>query len=156
MLIETPEQTRRFEKAKRYLRLFMRDQAQLNRLTRKVEADDEMLAFAIEMAIDDWNTTTPLLSPLTITNYPSISMLMQGAAIQLLKSNGILQARNELSYNAGGTSFTRFNKSSYYLNWAQNLESRYELMKRNMKIQFNVSRGWGYAASEYERLGLTW
>jgi hypothetical protein len=153
MYLESPEATRRFEKAKRYLRLFMRDQKELNRLTRKVESDEEMLEFAIEMTISDWNTTPPLIGVVSILDFPGLAMLLQGASIQLLKSQGILQARNELSYNAGGASFTRFNKTTVYLNWMMNLENKYETNKRNMKIQFNVERGWGVSHSEYQRLG---
>lgn len=153
---ETSEVTRRWEKARRYLRLFTRDTPQLNRLTRKEESDNEMFDFALEMAISDWNSTTPILGAVTIQNFPSLFLLMQGAAIQLLISQGILQARNELQYNAGGSSFVRSNKSNYYMQWAINLQNQYELKKRNIKIQQNISRGWGGVHSEYDRIGYAW
>lgn len=144
------------EKAKRYLRLFLRDTPQLNRLIRREESDDTLMDFAIEMAISDWNSTTPLITPVSICTFPSLYLLLSGAAKQLLTSNGILQARNELSYQAGGSSFMRFNKSNYYMQWAMNFANEYELKKRNVKIQQNISGGWGGAVSEYDRLGYTW
>lgn len=153
---ESAEATRRMEKARRYLRLFLRDTPQLNRLTRKEESDNELLDFAIEMTISDWNTTTPMIRPVTILNFPGLFMLMQGCAIQLLISQGILQARNELQYNAGGSSFVRSNKSNYYMQWAINLQNQYELKKRNIKIQQNIRSGWGGVNSEYDRIGYSW
>lgn len=153
---ESAEATRRMEKARRYLRLFLQDTPELNRLIRKRESEADLIDFAIEMAISDWNATTPMLHPVSITNFPSLYMLMMGASIQILVSQGILQARNELQYNAGGSSFLRSNKSNYYMQWAINLQNQYELKKRNIKIQQNVSRGWGGVASEYDRIGYAW
>jgi len=153
----TPDQQERFEKAKRYLRLFMRDTPELNRLIRKEESDDEMFEFAIEMTISDWNTTPPIAGRRTIANYPSLYLLMHGAAIQLLKSNGILQARNELNYSAGGSSFIRSNKSNYYMAWLTNFINEYNQKLMNSKISRNIEAGWGGgASSEYDRIGYAW
>jgi len=147
----------RMEKAKRYLRLFMRDTPQLNRLIRKDESDEELMTFALEMAISDYNTTAPLTNIVSIADYPSLYLLMHGAAIQLLKSNGLLQARNELSYSAGGSSFIRSNKSNYYLNWMINFANDYAVKIRNIKMSKNISKGWGGGAnSEYDRIGYIW
>ena len=149
--------TKRMDKALRYLRLFMRDTPELNRLIRTEESDKEMMTFAIEMAISDYNTTTPIIGGCTtIASYPSLFLLLHGAAIQLLKSQGLLQARNELNYSAGGSSFIRSNKSNYYLTWMQNFANEYELKKRNLKIHKNITRGWGGTASEYDRIGYAW
>jgi hypothetical protein len=155
-MLQSPEATRRFEKAKKYLRLFLRDTPQLNRLINKEESNDELLAFAIEMAIDDWNSTTPAIGNTTISNFPSLYLLMQGATIIVLKSQGLYQARNELNYNSGGSSFVRTNKSNYYQSWMINLANEYELKKRNLKIQQNITRGWGGVNSEYDRVGYSW
>lgn len=152
----TPLATRRFEKAKKYLRLFLRDTPELNRLIRTEESDGEMLEFAIDMAIDDWNFTTPMLTPYTIETYPSIYMLMHGAAIQVLKSQGLHQSRNELNYQAGGSSIVRSNKGQYYQSWLINFANEYELKKRNIKIQQNVEGGWGGVDSEYKNVGYSW
>lgn len=144
------------ERARRYLRLFLRDTPQLNRLIRKEESDNELLDFAIEMTISDWNSTSPHIDRIDIQNYPSLYLLMHGAVIQIMKSQGIYQARNELTYQAGGSSFMRFNKSSYYMNWMINLSNDYEIKKRNMKIAKNITGGWGGVASEYDRIGYSW
>lgn len=148
--------TGRMEKAKKYLRLFMMDTPELNRLIRQYESNDEMLQFAIEMAISDWNSTSPLIGSKNIGNYPSLYLLMHGAAIQLLKSQGLRQARNELNYSAGGSSFIRSNKSNYYMSWMVNFANEYETKKRNMKIQQNIEGGWGGVNSEYDWIGYAW
>ena len=126
---QDPAATERMHKARRYLRLFMLDTPALNRLIRKEESDTELFDFAIEMAISDWNTTTPVLGYTSIANYPSLYLLMHAAAIQLLKSQGLYQARNELNYSAGGSSFLRANKSNYYMQWMTNFANEYEAKK---------------------------
>lgn len=156
MTVQTQAATARMSKAKRYLRLFMLDTPQLNRLIRKEESNDELFTFAIEMAISDWNSTTPVMGRVDIGNYPSLYLLMHASAVQLLKSQGLLQARNELNYSAGGSSFMRSNKSNYYMQWMINFANEYETKKRNLKIQQNVNRGWGGIASEYDLIGYAW
>ena len=154
----TAEGQRKFEKAKRYLRLFMRDTPELNRLIRKEESDPEMFEFAIEMAISEYNTVPPIMGRVTIDTYPSLYLLMHGAAIQLLKSNGILQARNELNYSAGGSSFVRSNKSNYYMAWLAHFINAYERTLQASKIAKNIEQGWGSGGvrSEYDRIGYAW
>lgn len=153
---QEPLATRRMNKAKKYLRLFLRDTPQLNRLIRKEESDDDLLTFALDMCIDDWNSTVPVIGNTTISNFPSLYLLMHGAVIQVLKTQGLYQARNELTYNTGGSSFIRSNKSNYYQSWMINFSNEYELKKRNLKIAQNVSRGWGGVSSEYDRIGYSW
>lgn len=155
-MLQSQEATRRMAKARKYLRLFLRDTPELNRLIRREESTDEDLLFYIDMAIDDWNTTAPVLSMYDISNFPSIYLLMHAAAIQALKSQGLQQARNELNYQSGGSSFVRSNKSGIYQSWMINFSNEYEMKKRNLKIYQNVGRGWGSVSSEYERIGYSW
>jgi hypothetical protein len=155
-MYQQPEVTRRSEKARKYLRLFLRDTPELNRLIRKEESDDELLQFAIDMAIDDWNTTAPVIGNYNIANFPSLYLLMHGAVIQVLKSQGLYQSRNELNYQTGGSSFVRANKTNYYQSWLINFSNEYEMKKRNLKIFQNVGRGWGGVDSEYSRIGYSW
>ena len=146
----------RLNKAKRYLRLFLLDTPEFNRLILKEESDCEFLEFAIEMAISDWNSSAPIIRPLHIGNFGSLYLLMHGAAIQVLKSQGILQTRNQLSYSAGGSSFSRFDKGPQYQAWMINFANEYEVKKRNLKIHCNILGGWGGVFSEYDRIGYTW
>jgi len=144
----------RSNKALKYLRMFLQDTPQLNRLTRDYELDDEHLSFAIDMAISDYNTTLPPTPSKTIANFPSLYLLMHGAAIQAMKMSGIRQSRNELNYQSGGSSFVRSNKTSHYQSWISLFQNDYEVKKRQLKIAANVSRGYGGVFSEYDRVGF--
>jgi len=145
---------KRMNKALKYLRMFLQDTPQLNRLTFDYELDDEHLRFAIDMCISDWNSTTPPLPFKSISNFPSLYLLMHGAAIQCLKMAGIRQSRNELTYSSGGSSFARSNKTGLYQSWISMFTNDYEVKKRNTKIAQNVSRGYGNIHSEYDSIGL--
>ena len=149
------EQARsRMSKALKYLRMFLQDTPELNRLTFDYELDDEHLRFAIDMTISDWNSTMPPIPHKTITTFPSLYLLMHGAAIQCLKMAGMRQSRNELSYSSGGSSFIRSNKTGLYQSWISMFNNDYEIKKRNSKIASNVSRGYGHIHSEYDCIGL--
>lgn len=150
--------TKRMDKAKKYLRLFLADTPALNRLIRKNESEEELLQFAIDMALSDYSSTTPVLGSVSINTYPSLYLLMHGAAIQVLKTQGLYQARNELNYSSGGSSFIRSNKSQIYMAWLNNFQSEYERKKRDLKIQQNIAGGWGGGgvASEYDKIGYSW
>lgn len=149
------EANRRMNKAKRYLRLFLQDTPALNRLIRKEESDDELLEFAIDMCIDDWNSTVPLISLQTIETFPSLYLLMHGAAIQVLKMQGLRQDRNRLVYNSGGSSFSRSDKGQLYMQWSQTFISDYEVKKKNYKIYQNIKHGYGGIHSEYDDVGFS-
>jgi hypothetical protein len=147
----------RMQKARRYLRYFLMDSEDMNRLIRGKELEDDRLEFAIEMCISDWNTTTPLLGKVTIANFPSLYLLIHGSAVQCLKMAGLYQSRNELTYSAGGSSFVRANKTPYYQSWIQNFSSEYEAKKLNMKIAQNIESCYGEGFfSEYFQIGLDW
>lgn len=142
------------EKARKYLRLFLMDTEELNRLIRGKEMDDDRLDLAIELTLSDWNTTTPVIGRVNIGNFPSLYLLLHGAAIQCLKMGGLWQTRNELTYNSGGSSFVRANKTPYYQSWIQNFASEYEAKKLNYKIQRNVEGAYGDGFhSEYDLIG---
>jgi hypothetical protein len=153
----TDLEIKRKEKAIKYLRLFLMDTPELNRLIRNYEIDPERLEFALDMTISDWNTTTPLIGRVTYGNFPSLYLLMHGAASQCLKMAGLYQSRNELTYNASGSSFIRSNKTAYYQSWIQNFSAEYEAKKINYKLQVNVETAYGGGFnSEYNLIGYDW
>src|ERR1035437_1643100 len=126
-----PLEQERLKKARKYLRLFTMDTPELNRLIRGNEIDEDRLELAIILTISDWNTTTPLIGSVTLGNFPSLYLLLHGAAIQCLKMAGMYQSRNELTYSSGGSSFVRANKTPYYQSWIQNFASEFEAKKLN-------------------------
>jgi hypothetical protein len=153
----TPENQAR-QKARRLLRLFLNDTPELNRLIRKQESDDERLDLAMAMCVDDFTVTAPLLGTYYVATFPSLYLLMYGSAIQVLRSQGILQSRNELSYSSGGVSVRIFDKTQNYQSWIAQFVADYERKKQNYKISINIARtlGQGGVASEYSILNYFW
>jgi len=145
----------RMNKAKKYLRMFLMDNEEMNRLLGRKEIDDDRLEFAITLTLSDWNTTAPVIGREDIVSFPSLYLLMHGGAVQCLKMAGFYQTRNELTYNSGGSSFVRANKTAYYQSWIQNLSSEFEAKKLQYKIQRNIENAYGNGfSSEYELVGF--
>lgn len=150
------------QEARRLLRLFLNDTAELNRLIRQEESDDEKLDLAIRLTIDDWNISPPLLGVVSITTFPSIYLLIHGAAIQVLKSAGILHSRNQLEYSSGGITVRTFDKTQLYQSWIMQFMQDYETKKLEYKKFFNIENAWGAGpggggvASEYLQIYWYW
>lgn len=150
------------QEARTLLRMFLNDTAELNRLIRQEESNSAKLDLAIRLAIDDWNITPPFLSRVTITTYPSIYLLIHGATIQVLKSAGILQSRNQLEYSSGGITVRTFDKTQLYQSWIIQFMQDYERKKMDYKKVENIDGAWGAAPggggvhSEYQQIYWYW
>ena len=143
--------------ARRLLRHFLNDTPQHNRLIRKEESNDEKLDLAIYMAIDDYNITTPPLGNSSIENFPSLWLLLYGATIQVLRSAGLLQSRNELMYQSGNISVRIFDKTQLYQSWLNQFMQDYERKKKDFKIALNIDAALaGGVRSEYSTLLAFW
>ena len=154
--IGTEEQRRRQE-VRRLLRLFLNDTPELNRLIRTQESNDEKLDLALALAVDDYNMTPPLLGAQQVANFPSLYLLIYGASIQVLRSAGLLQSRNELAYSSGGVSVRIFDKTQLYQSWIAQFMAEYERKKQNFKISLNIDAALaGGVSSEYSILNYFW
>lgn len=145
------------QEARRLLRMFLNDTAELNRLIRQEESDDNKLDLAIRLAIDDYNITAPIIGTTTIANFPSIYLLIHGSAIQTLKSAGILQSRNQLEYSSGGITVRTFDKTQLYQSWIMQFYQDYERKKLDLKKLANIESAWpGGVHSEYQQIYWYW
>ena len=125
------------------VRLFMRDFSHLNRLIKGEESSSRMIAWAILDTVDDWNTTPPLIGPVTVDTFPSLSLLREGATIRLLKSVVILGMRNYIQFSDGGTSVSFTANIPLLQNMIQIMTSEYEQKKLRYKTAVNISQGFG-------------
>lgn len=125
------------------LRDFLRDRPELNTLIGTEETSDLLLSRSIDDAIDDWNTTPPLIDNYNIDIFPYKSLLKIGATIWVLKSVGISQSRNHLTYNDGGLSIEKDEKTPLYQSWLDRLEQIWEKRKAEIKTQKNLNNCWG-------------
>lgn len=151
----SPVEQDRMRKARKFLRLFLMDTPELNRLIRGYEIDEDRLELAIMLFVSSFNTTTPILRPVSLGNFPSFYLLIMGSAVQCLKMAGLYQSRNELTYNSGGSSFIRSNKTPYYQSWIANFDADVQAKVLNLKIQQNVEGAYGSGfSSEYDLIGF--
>lgn len=125
------------------IRKFLRDKPKLNELIRKVENDDEDIIMAIQLAISDWNTTPPFLEPVKLENFPSLDWLILASSMYILESAGVLNYRNELPYNDGGITVSRWSKGPNYIGMAGMFANMVEKKKIEFKIALNYSNTFG-------------
>jgi len=144
------------DKAVGRLRKFLRDIDELNKLLEGKESTDSQLRMAIEDALDDWNSTPPLITAATLENHPSPRLLLRGAAIEVLNSAGIFYSRNRLNYSDGGITVAVFDRAQDYQAWANRFVQDYENKKNQIKKAINVSAGWGCVPSEYQEVNSWW
>ena len=109
------------------------------------------------MALDDYNITAPILQKYVLSNFPSLYLMIYGATIQVLRSAGILQSRNELAYSSGGVSVRIFDKTQLYQSWITQFVAEYETKKSNFKIAENINSSLAAGVeSEYSLLDYFW
>lgn len=142
----------RIERAVKCVRLFIRDLTQSNRLLLgEFESTDDEIKLAVFMALDDWNTTPPPASPVSLANHPAKHLLIEGAAIRTIRGAYMWHAREHMPSTDGGTSADDHAKSADYAAWADRAEQVYEQKKTDYKLQQNIAVALGnmQAPSEY-------
>ena len=131
------------------VRNYMRDLPALNALLDGQETSDSLIQLCGELAIDDFNTSPPLIGNYDLTNFPSKSLLIIGTIIWILRSAGILQSRNQLDYASGGVTVAVSNKTPLYQSWIAAMMQEYENKKVNLKKSINAEAAYGFIPSEY-------
>ena len=135
--------------ARKLLRRFVRDYPELNRLLRQQEHSPEDLDLAIDLTVAEYNAKNPPLPDVTVDSYPNLWLLLHGGAVHLIRSAGILQARNRLPYSSGGISVRMFDKTEIYMQWVREFIADYNNTLIESKLAANVSQGWGGVHSPY-------
>jgi hypothetical protein len=151
MAIELTDQ-QRLERAVRSLRNYIRDKKELNSLLLgNFETSDEEARQAVISALIDWNSTPPLIQPVSLASHPNKQLLIQCAALECLQSSGIWHSREHMPSADGGTSGDDHAKASEYSGWIERLYSNYERKKSDLKLALNIQEALtGMAlASEY-------
>jgi len=137
------------------LRTFIKDFDFLNRLLKfKFENTSGELDLYLNMALSFLNAVPPYIGPFTFSTFPIPNLIIHQGTIECLTSNGIVAARNELTYNNGGIT-VKVSDGSRYLNLLQLLyrgtEAEISALK-NIKIAMNIQAGWGGVSSPYSYL----
>jgi len=137
---------------------FVRDSEPLNKLLNfKKESDPETMALYVDMALDNFNTEPPQTS-FTFETFPSMNLLIKGAVIELLISNGLLQSRNRLNYSDGGISVQVSDKAGEYMQWINFLVQDYYRKLMKIKEEINILNGFGDGSGPGDpyRFGSGW
>lgn len=146
-----PNASARMNEMVAYVRLYMRDFPELNRLTQGYENSPRMIAWAIVDCIDDWNATPPLIGAVSLSSFPSKHLLCRGTVIALLESVGLLQMRNQLTFSDGGITVSVNDKAPMIMQWLGMMKASYEDKKTRLKSSLNVEMAMNGAGhfSEY-------
>jgi len=134
-----------------FLRTYIGDTPLKNLLHAGHELEDTSLDLALDMAVDQYNTTPPILGTVTYQDFPSITILIQLATIQSLIMAGIVQSRNFLQFNDGGVSYLISDKAGDYQNWIGRLLEGTREHVMSYKIARNMDDGFDTIQSPYAK-----
>ena len=131
---------------------YIKDKSELNRLLQfTTENTSDELDLYINMALSFSNSVPPMIASFTLDTFPIPSYILHQAAIEGLISNGILQARNELTYNNGGIT-VKISDGDRYTRFYQILLRWTDMELANLKsikIAININGGYGGVYSPY-------
>jgi hypothetical protein len=123
------------------VRMYMRDQPELNRIVRGQESTDRQIAWAVMDAVADFNGTPPFLGTSSLEDLlqrNQQALLLRMTVIGLIESVGLLQTRNHINYSNGGINVGVNDKTPMLMQWLQYYRSFTEQMKQRVKVSFNI------------------
>jgi hypothetical protein len=129
------------------IRMYLHDNAEMNRLLREEESSDGAIQMAISMVLSDWRSGDPYQRTWTADSFPSMDLMIKGACCELLTSAGIYHSRNRLSYSAGGLTVEVHNKGPEYMQWIDRMKADYESKKAKYLRILNTQAAWGGGAA---------
>lgn len=134
----------RLNRAVKSVRTYLRDKKEINRLLGgEFETSDEELKQAIMHALMDWNTTPPVLTPVTLSNHPAKQLLVMRAAAIAIQTSGLWHSREHMPSSDGGTSADDHAKASEYSAWLDRITQEYEQKRNDMKLAQNITEALG-------------
>jgi hypothetical protein len=130
------------------IRLFMLDRkAEDNFLLDDVDMPSDLLALAMDLTVDQFNTTPPILcEQLTVETFPYRLELLLGVTGMLLRSKAMNLTRNALPYQStSGTAVDdKSSRAAKYMEMATAFLSEYTDRITKIKQQMNIDSGFGY------------
>jgi len=137
------------------VRAFIKDHAAKNMLLEFIqENSDDELDLYINMSLGFLNSIPPLIGSFTYATFPIPALIIHQSVIECLISNGILNSRNELTYNNGGITVKIADGDRYlrHLQWLTRLTDQSIKSLLNIKIALNIEGGFGGVYSPYAYL----
>lgn len=135
------------------IRMFLRDQPELNPLTDDIEFPETDINLAIKLIVMRYNAMTPqtyYTSPVQLNGY----LLLVGVCSLLLRSEGVRQLRNQVLSKDGNIAPVGLDeKQELYAAWAEKFSQEWDQMARAIKTQNNMEATYGGTSSGYAHLG---
>ena len=155
-----PGVTTEFDTFVQKVRLYLRDNPELNRLLRGEESSDRMIAFAVLEAVENFNGT-PHFTDLKLEDLLELhqgNLMLQITVQVLLESVGLLQTRNHINYSDGGLNVGVNDKTPMIQTWLQYFKGSTDQMKQRVKIAINIQGILGMPGvnSEYWAINSTY
>jgi hypothetical protein len=140
------------------LRRSLKDFPELNELFEDFESSDLQLYEALQDTLDELNyEIEPVgLTYADLSKVPSWNVVKTGAILNVLTEQGILSARNILTYNdAGGITVKEEDRYGRYMAFFNMLINKYLRQAQAMKRGANVDAAYGGIHSEYNFYNTT-
>lgn len=140
-----------FEITPDFVRLFLRDNVEYNKLLDDVQFSDERITQAKQLALARFNVMTPL-SNYNFETFPNQYLLLYGTLFCLFTGEAAAAARNELNYQDGGLTVPLEERFQYYSSLAQMYDGMFANAAQQAKIQLNLESGYSMVPSDYAYL----
>lgn len=128
---------------------FLRDFAGNNILLAEVQFTEEDITPAMKFAASEFNAMTPI-SSYTVESFPNDYILLMGTVAHLLKSEAILQLRNQATYQDGDIQNIGVDdKFAQYNALAGELKAEWKTTAQKYKQQVNMEGGYDSLSSGY-------
>lgn len=127
------------------VRAFLYDRcAEDNRLLNSTQWTDDQIMNAMQLAVDEFNSTPPVITHRTTVNFPWKTEWLKGTAAYLLRSEALRQVRNQASYQTGTVTVNDSDKGPVLAQMGDALYKEWMTWVQAMKRQINIFMGWGY------------
>lgn len=132
------------------VRKFLKDFAKRNELINDVESEDDDIMEAIDSVYDEFIIAPPVRLDIPFEDAIKYLWFRFGVIAFLLDSEAILNIRNSLPYQDGGTHIDENAKSGPYANLAINYWQKFETGLRSLKMKANLEGFPWNGTSKYE------
>jgi len=132
------------------IRLFLQDLPQYNSLLDGVRFSPEMIEQASIMTVSAYNELMPP-SPIiySVESFPYLITLLFGTCGYLLRSGGLQQASNSLSYSSDNVTINDDDKAQIFTELGKELWGEFKEMAQAQKTSANLASCYGNVSSEW-------
>lgn len=135
------------------IRIFLMDFKEVNPLLDGVRWSSKDIEQASINIVDMFNVMNPPTGhAYSIETFPSRYLLLMGVAGYLLKSAGINQLNNNLSYSADGVQINDLDAGPAMLQTGAELSKEFKELAQQMKVSQNIAQVYGTQPSEFRTL----